>query len=161
VSNHDDPFREASLSVDAWGHLTYIDSSGRKFESVEPVRAFPLSDPDHWVALVDKTGHELALFEDLDATPFAFRQILTEELQRREFVPKVNRILQVRGEVPSCIWVVETDRGRAEIPISEEDQVRRLGTNGVLIIDDRGLHYLIPDSKRLDAASRRHLEQFV
>ena len=48
-----------ALHHDAWGRLVFTDAAGRQHVGVEPVRAFPLSDPACGVALLDAEGHEL------------------------------------------------------------------------------------------------------
>jgi hypothetical protein len=151
---------ELELAYDAWGRLVLIDGAGQRHVGVEPVRAFPLSDPDHWISIVDSDGRELAMVKDLAALSEQTRALLLQELSRREFVPVILRVVRIRGEMPRARWEVETDRGPAEFTVAEEDQVRRLGPNRLLVTDGRGLRYLIPDVTRLDAGSRRLLEPF-
>ncbi len=150
-----------SLSHDAWGRLVLTDGAGKRHEGVEPLRAFPLSEPARWVAILDANGHELAFVENLHSLSAETRSMLEAELARREFVPNIARVVQIRGETPTCRWTVETDRGRVEFVVAEDDHVRRMGGGRVLVIDSRGMRYLIPDITRLDAASQRALEPFV
>src|SRR5688572_14012616 len=75
------------LSHDAWGRLVLIDSDGNRHADVRPIRLFPHSDPDHWFALCDESGRELALVEDPAALPAAQRDMIVQELKRREFLP--------------------------------------------------------------------------
>ena len=99
------------LTHDSWGRLVLIDSSGRRHSGVEPVRAFPIADPQHWISICDAEGRELVLVEDLAKIPQPVRQVLEDELARREFVPHVRRIVKVSTDVEPSEWDVETDRG--------------------------------------------------
>jgi hypothetical protein len=149
------------LSLDAWGHLVLIDGEGRRFVGVEPVRAFPHTDPRHGVALCDAEGHEIVWVEDLADLPAATRGILEEALARREFSPVVTRIVSVSSETTPSEWNIQTDRGGTCFTLDNEEDVRRLDNNRVLITDSRGIRYQIPDTQSLDSASRRLLERYL
>jgi hypothetical protein len=150
-----------SLSHDPWGRLVFTDAGGTQHVGVETIRAFPLGDPAHWISIVDATGHELVLIESLDGLADDTRALLREELARREFLPIITRIVQIKGEVPHSRWTVETDRGLVEFNVSEDDHTRKLGPDRLLIIDERGMRYLIADIARLDTPSRRAIEPYV
>ncbi len=155
------PHSAFGLSHDAWGRLILIDAEGRRHVGVEPVRAFPLTDPGHWISFVDEHGHEVAQVEDLASLRPAVRRLLEEELARREFLPAIRRILRITGETLPCEWDVETDRGPTRFTVESQDQVRRLGADRVLIADSRGLRYQIREIHTLDPSSRRLLERFL
>jgi len=149
------------LSLDAWGRLVLIDAEGLRHVGVEPVRAFPLTDPSHWISLCDAQGREILQVPSLEVLPPAVRQILEAELTAREFTPVIERIVRVSGEISPSDWDVETDRGVTRFTLDNEDDVRRISPTRVLITDARKLRYQIPDIRTLDAASRRTLERFL
>jgi hypothetical protein len=149
------------LSLDAWGRLVLIDAEGLRTVGVEPVRAFPVSDPTRGVSLCNPEGRELVWIEDLADLPAATRAVLEEELARREFSPVIQRIVAVSSETTPCDWDVWTDRGETRFTLSAEEDVRRLGEHRVLITDGRGIRYQVPDTRALDTASRRLLERYL
>jgi hypothetical protein len=149
------------LRRDPRGRLVLIDEFGQSHEGVDPVRAFPISDPTRWVSLCDPSGRELALVDSVDALPSELRRVLLDELARREFLPVIERIIRVGGDTIPAVWEVETDRGPTKFTLDGEDGIRRIGGGRALIVDDRGLRYLVPDTKALDLASRRILERFL
>jgi hypothetical protein len=153
--------RPFHLHHDAWGRLVLTEADGRVYAGVEPVRAFPVSDPAHGIAVVDAEGHEVVWIDDLDALPAAVRAVLEEEFRRREFVPVLRRVVRVSAPVEPSEWEVETDRGPARFTLNSEDDVRRLGEHRALVIDAHGVRYLIPDLRTLDAASRHALERYL
>jgi len=152
---------EFDLANEAWGRLVRIDSQGMRHEGVEPVRAFPLSDPERWVAICDAMGAELAFIEDLKQLSPAVREVLDEALARRDFVPVVERIVRVAVDADPSEWEVITDRGITRFLLTSDDGLRRLGPFEAMLIDTHGTRYLIPDIRRLDSASRRLLERFL
>jgi hypothetical protein len=155
--------REAAfgLSLDAWGRLVLINHEGERYVGVEPVRAFPISDPRRWISLCDNHGREVLCIESLDDLAPPIRQLIEEELAQREFVPVIKRIVRVSGETAPSDWDVETDRGSTHFTLDNVDDIRRLGAHRVLITDSQKLRYQIPDPRLLDAASRRVLDRFL
>jgi hypothetical protein len=152
------PFR---LHHDAWGRLVLTEADGRAYVGVEPVRAFPVSEPAHGISILDAEGHELVWIDDPEALPAGVRAVLEEELGRREFVPVLRRVVRVSAPVDPSEWEVETDRGPARFTLNSEDDVRRLGEHRALVIDAHGIRYLIPDLRTLDTASRQTLERYL
>jgi len=149
-----------TLHLDEWGRLVLTDE-GRRQVGVEAVRGFPISDPGHGIALVDADGRERAWIESLDQLPEAERQLLEQELARREFIPVLRRVLRVSGVAEPTVWNAETDRGRVEFTVNNEDDVRRLNAKQALIVDSHGIRYLIPDTGALDATTRGILERYL
>ncbi|MEO6809917.1 MAG: DUF1854 domain-containing protein [Isosphaeraceae bacterium] len=149
------------LSLDPWGRLVLIDAEGRRYVGVEPVRAFPITDPGHWISILNAEGGEILCIENLAELSPATRQILEQELGRREFVPLIQKIERVSGDSLPSDWTVLTDRGRTRFTLDSDDHIRKLGDGRVLITDPRGLRFQITDTRALDAHSRRLLERFL
>lgn len=143
------------------GLLTVIDSAGRRHENVEPIRAFPISDPEHWISLCDPTGREVAQVSDLNQLPSDQRELLQAELTRREFVPVIHRIESISSLAEPCEWFVETDRGPTSFVLNSDEHVRKLGPDKALILDSHGLRYLVPDANQLDSHSRKLLARYL
>jgi hypothetical protein len=128
---------------------------------VVAVRAFPFSCPRQGVALCDLQGREVVWLEDLDSLADGVRQVIEEELARREFVPVIRRICRIHPRIEPSEWEVETDRGRACFVLHTGDEVRRLDERRAMVIDAHGIRYLINDVAGLDAASRHLLERYL
>lgn len=149
------------LHHDTWGRLVLTDADGRQHTGVELVRAFPLSSPRCGVSLTDGDGRELVWIDNLDALPTGLRQQVEEHLARREFVPVIQRVRSISAAVEPSDWEVETDRGRTRFLLNSEDDVYQLSDHAALVTDAHGIRYLIPDTRKLDLASRRLLERFL
>ena len=61
------PLRPRRLQHDPWGQLLMETDDGQKFSAVVPVRAFPVSDPDHWISICDGHGQEILSIDDIRA----------------------------------------------------------------------------------------------
>ena len=157
-----DPIATAAfdLQYDAFDHLVFVDPAGQRHVGVEPMRAFPISAPDQWIVICDAHGRELICLENQESLPEQLRQLLKEELRKRDFIPHILRIHSATGNNPSQ-WNVQTDRGRKTFLLKSDDDLRRLGSKRALLIDAYGIRYLIPDTRKLDGASRRMLERYL
>jgi hypothetical protein len=149
------------LAQDAWGQLVFTDAQGRRHEGVTPVRAFPITDPGHYVSICDGRGAELGICEDLAKLPAGVRDLIEADLARRDFIPAIERIVYITSGLSTTEWTVETDRGTTTFLVDGEENVRRLGRQQATITDTHRMRYLIRDVRALDAASRRFLERFL
>lgn len=150
-----------SLFRDSLGRLVLCDREGREHIDVKPIRIFPISDPEHWVSICDAEANEVICIEDLNQLSGQVRQILLEELGVREFLPIIKKIFGISSRFEPSEWQVETDRGETCFILNDEDDIHRLSTYRILIIDAHRIRYLIPDMRRLDSASRRLLAHYI
>lgn len=143
------------------GKLVYTDQDGNTFESVVPVRAFPISAPTEAIAIVTADGHELVWIEEFGELSEATRHLLLDELASREFMPQISRLHHVSSFATPSTWSVDTDRGPTTFVLKGEDDIRRLNSSTLLIADSNGIHFLIRDLHKLDATSRKLLDRFL
>ncbi|HVW65316.1 MAG TPA: DUF1854 domain-containing protein [Nitrosospira sp.] len=149
------------LSRDPFGRLVFTGPNGEVQEGIVPVRAFPITAPEHAIALVDQHGHELAWIEQLSGLPDELRIIIEAELASREFVPEILRIRSASSFITPSIWQVETDRGETSFILKGEEDIRRLTPAELLITDSHGVYYLLRDRFALDHQSRKILDRFL
>jgi len=148
------------LHRDASGHLVVASSDGSPHVRITPVRTFPISDPERWIALINHDGKEIATIADLADLPAETADLVRQELAEREFLPRVERIVHVRTNKEPHEWDVITDRGRVQFLLRDED-IRRLGPTRAILVDMHGVRYFVADSRQLDAKSRRILTQYL
>ena len=149
------------LHRDTFGRLTLIDSEGTAHAGVTTVRAFPISSPEDGIAIVDPYGHELAWIDRVDDLPAELRALVEGELASREFMPIISRIVDVSGHATPNTWKFVTNHGDTQFVLKGEEDIRRLGIQGLLIADSHGIHFLIRDRYALDAHSRKILDRFL
>jgi hypothetical protein len=150
------------LRRDAHGRLLLTLADGSEHTGVVPVRAFPIAAPGEGLSLLGQDGHERLWVERLADLPAALRTLIEEELAVREFAPEITRIVSVSGFATPSVWQIETDRGRTELTLKAEEDIRRLaGRTRLLIASAEGVQYRIADTGALDRHSRRLLERFL
>jgi hypothetical protein len=148
------------LTRNAAGRLVLTEQTGRVHEGVEPVRAFPLSDTDRLISILDSHGRELTCVVDLTDLADETAAILRQELTEREFLPRIERIVHVKRHKEPHEWDVVTDRGRVQFLLRDDD-IRRLGPTKAILVDAHGVRFYIPDSREMDPKSRRILSQYL
>ncbi len=149
------------LQRNSFGQLVFTSANGDSHVGVEPARAFPITTPSEHISILSSEGQELAWISKLDELPTDTRQLLEEALQSREFMPEIKRVTAVSGYATPCTWQVETDRGATSLILNSEEDIRRLTSPALLILDSRGIQFLIRDRSSLDDTSRRILDRFL
>lgn len=155
----DEPF---VLERNIYGKLVLTSPQGERFEGVAPVRAFPVQSPEDGIALVSQEGRELAWIDHLAQVPEPAKSLIQEELATREFMPVIEKIVSVTSFSTPCTWKVETDRGQTEFVLRGDEDIRRIGADGALLVaDSHGIQFLIRDHMALGASSRKILDRFL
>jgi hypothetical protein len=149
------------LHRNAFGRLVFTGPDGCRHEDVAPARAFPITSPREGIGLLSRDGRELAWIPDLAELPDETLRLVEEELAEGEFMPEILRVRRVSGFATPSTWQVETDRGETSLVLKAEEDIRRLSAPTLLVIDSRGIQFLIRDPGALDAASRKILDRFL
>jgi hypothetical protein len=150
-----------TLRRDTFGRLNFTAADGTVHEGVSPVRAFPIQAPDEGLALVNTDGKEVAWIDSVDDLPPETAALVREELAGREFMPEISRIVDVTSFATPCTWTVETNRGPTEFVLRGEEDIRRIGTEALLVSDTHGIQFLIRNQYELDKHSKKILDRFL
>ncbi|NLI00973.1 MAG: DUF1854 domain-containing protein [Chthonomonadales bacterium] len=145
------------------GGLTRLTIEGdRSWTRANPARAFPVSDPDHYIGFLDGAGKDIGILKDPTQLDEESQRILAEDLEMRYFVPVVTKVNKVKVEFGAVYWTVETTRGPREVIVRNlRDNLQELSATRVLVTDVDGNRIEFPDVNALDAESQgvilRHL----
>jgi hypothetical protein len=149
------------LTRNAFGRLVLTTPEGEVFESVVPVRAFPIQSPEDGIGLVHTDGHEVAWIDRLSELPDPIQQLIREELETREFMPEILNIDSVTSFSTPCTWQVQTNRGDTRFVLRGGEDIRRVGPTILLVTDSHGIQFLIRDRSNLNKESRKILDRFL
>jgi hypothetical protein len=104
----------------------------------------------------------VAWLDRLDAVDEPERSLIADELATREFMPVILEIVSVTSFSTPCTWKVETDRGTTEFVLRGDEDIRRVGTEGSLLVaDSHGIQFLVRDHRTLNPHSRKILDRFL
>jgi hypothetical protein len=142
------------------GRLQVLGQGDDDWREVSLARLFPLTEPEKWVAVLDKDGKEIGVLEDFKGMPHESLLLVREHLERRYLVPEILHITSCRTRSDLVEWNVETNRGDITILTRNlRDNVQRPFPNRLALTDVEGNRYDIPDIEALDPISRRLLEE--
>ncbi len=154
-----DPRRVKLYRVSSWAVNLTIDD--RTYPRVRIVRAAPLSDPDHYIAILTEHGDGICVIRDPVELDEASRQIAQEESQARYLIAVVERIHALRHQSGGAHFEVETDRGRRTFVAKDgAESIRSFGPR-LLLVDVDGNRFEIPDVNALDSRSARLLRSVL
>lgn len=126
----------------------------RSYLRVAVARAFPLSDPDHYIGLRDGADKDIGMLPALDGLDPESRAIAEEELHRRYFLPKIQRVNDIKDEFGFTTFEVETDKGPRTFVVRHlREAVQTLGPTRLLVTDMDGNRWEFPDVRQLDEKS--------
>ena len=151
-----------TLQRNSFGRLILTTADGQRHEGVVPVRAFPIQSPEVGISIVNTDGEEVGWVEALTELSQPEQTLISEELSGREFMPVLQEILAVTSFSTPCTWTVQTDRGQTEFVLRGDEDIRRIGTEGgLLIADNHGIQYLVRDQYALNSHSKKILDRFL
>ncbi len=132
----------------------------RSVVHVKIARAFPVSDPDHYIGIRDEDDKDIGMVVDPSRLESRTRKIVEEEIHKRYFVPVITRIHSVKEEYGVGHWIVETDRGPREFVVrGMRDSIWEVGESRLIVIDVDNNRYDIPNYTELDYRSYRMIEE--
>lgn len=150
-----------TLYRDTFGVLKLrLPESGEEI-AVRPTRAFPLSEPEGFVALLDRDGNEVMLIEDMGMLPPGSRDLLRQELEKSYFLPQVLRVREITDEFGIQRWEVETDRGPRQFEVRGREEARWVRPGHLILRDVDGNRYEIRRFEDLDLPSRLNVETYL
>ena len=148
------------LTTDGSGRVRLTLDSDRSYLEVTAVRAFPFSDRERYIGLLDANAANkmVGLIDDPGKLDASSRRILTDALADHYFMPTITRICTMKEQYGAAYFDVETDRGRRHfVSKGLRDGTRDLGNGELLIPDVDGNRYRIADWRQLDPQSRKYL----
>ncbi len=129
-----------------------------EWENVTAKRAFPYSDPRHYVVL-EHEGDEIGIVEDVEALDEGSRDVLRDALRKRYHIPDIRRILAVEDAHNAVRWKVDTSAGPRDLLVRGRHNFRKLRSGDLVIIDVDGNRFRIPSGQDLDKQSQRLLDE--
>ena len=142
------------------GLTAHIPGRDEAAEKVGVARCFPWSLEEEYISVRDSDGRELILLKTLDGLDAETVALIEQELRERFFVPKIHQVVNHSAEFGIISITAETDRGQVDFQIRDREDVRLLPGSRAVFRDVDGNVYEVPDLTALDAASRKHLEQY-
>lgn len=125
-------------------------------------RLMPLSNPDEYISLAADEDTEIGIVVNpSDLAPESLK-ILREELDKRYFTPRIQKIHRVKEQFGIHEWEVETERGRITFSVRGLNQnIKQVAPARLFVTDVRGNRYDIPDYRELDDQSYQQIQRHL
>ena len=137
------------------------DGEEKTYNAVQIKRAFPFEKEDEFIVIADGDGKDLGFYRRLSDLPDEQRALLLEELARRYFMPKIQKVLKAADRFGFSYWKVETNVGTLEFSMQDTyKSILYLG-NRMILTDADGNRYEIGDVKALDRSSLKKIEMYL
>ena len=134
----------------------------RCYLDVRAAYCFPLGLHGRYVALFEGLTGEIGVLPDPRELDPESQQVLEEIVERRYFIPIIERVKWVREEYGVVYWSVETDRGpRDFVCRGLRDAVAEVSESRLLITDVDGNRFEIPDYTCLGRAVQVMLDRVL
>lgn len=146
--------------------LDYTDKEGKvwHYDRVGVYRTFPMSNPDIFISIreSDEKAREIAVVKDLKELCEEQAAILREQLDLRYFIPKIERIIDIKSEHGYAYFDVVTDFGQCRFTIHMSGSgVVYLSNVRIMITDIDGNRFEITDVTKLSAGEIKKLDLFL
>lgn len=144
--------------------VTQPDGTVENFERIIPIRAFPITEPNEFIAIrePDKKdkghGEEIGMIRHITDVDEEAQALINEELDRRYFTPAITRIYSMKDKFGYSYWDIETTSGKMTIMMSA---VRSVEDGRVFVFDIEGNCFSIEDVEKLDKLSLRKIETYL
>ena len=136
---------------------------GTLLSPLEPRCLFPLSNPEHYISLLEDGKKEVALIRDLSALDADSIAAIHDCLGEYYLIPKILHVLSVKDQYGSLVWVTETDRGPVTFRIKDRHNDIKFFSdrNRLLVRDSNDNRYEIPNTEALDAKTHHLLFPYI
>ena len=148
--------------------LTLEDGTVETYERTVILRAFPMSDADHYISVREVSPHksdrgkEVGMIVDLHTFDEESVSLINEELDRRYFFPVIEKIYSIKEKFGYYYWDIETNAGRSTVILNDPfNRIKTLETGVVQMTSVDGIQMIIPDPKKLDPASYKKIEIYI
>lgn len=148
------------------GYL-YLDYQGNSYEEISLTRLQPFYCLDTYISVSFRNNEEewieIGVIKDLKEMNDEQRQLCTEYLNFRYYIPIITKIYSIKDNRMGYLFVdAETTAGHKKIAVNDWWTNFRINTSGILTVTDSdGNKYQIPDLDKIDRKSYRKLELFV
>ena len=139
-----------------------LDGGETSYEKVILVRNFPFQYTREYITVLDKNAKEIGIIKTLSDFDEKTQDILSKELERRYYMPKIKEILRMKEKMGFTNWTVDTDFGKITFSVRDAyKNIVKLEGGRCIITDVDGNRYEIPSLSALDKKSLKRIELII
>lgn len=132
------------------------------FSRVYLRRAFPAAEPYRYISVAGRDEREVGMIPDISEFPESQRTLLRDELDRMYFMPKIQKVEDVRDRFGRTTFRVLTDIGGLSFTVQDVYRnMFRLPDGRLILTDIDGNRFEITDPAALDKKSHKKIELYI
>ena len=144
------------------GGFVSLEQDDTIHERVLFFRTFPFTAPDKYLSVrrEDDNNREIGIIADLQDFEEDTRVMIEEQLNLRYFMPKIQRIYEIKEQYGYSYWYVLTDKGECRFTV-DQNGVAKLSDTRLLISDIDGNRFELPNVTMLSAKELRMVDLYM
>jgi len=146
------------------GGFLKIEHDGKVYPRVVCCACFAHSSPNEFISLREDSasGEEIGIIKNLNGLMPESKQIVTEMLQKRVFMPKIEKFNSVKTENGFAYFDCITNKGHIKFAISITSyDILRISDVRVILKDVDGNRFEIEDISELSVKEQRMIAEHV
>ena len=134
----------------------------KEYDRIFLHRTFPFEMPDNYISVQNSDSDEIGMIRALSDFDNKTQEILSGELQRKYYTPKITKILSLKETRGYSYWKVLSDAGEITFTLQDTQRsISKVGADRAFITDICGSRYEIPSLENFDKKSMRKLEIYL
>jgi hypothetical protein len=126
------------------------------------VWAFPFTERRHWIGFRDPDDNSIGMVKDSHDLDGESRAVLMRNLERRYFVPRIQRVNRAKEEFGLLTLDVETDRGPIVFTVNNpRENIHWIGPTRILFVDAEENRFEVRNHDELDSRSQALLSNVI
>lgn len=146
------------------GGFAALDFNGTHYDRIYVYCTFPLTDMEQYISIreANDKAKEIGIIEKLIDLDKEQADILKEQLAMRYYMPKIQKLLDIKDEYGYAYFEVLTDFGSCRFTIHmNSGSVVPITETRIIITDLDGNRYEIPDIRKLTSSELKKLDLFL
>lgn len=131
---------------------------GRAFLSL----AFPFKTETEFISVQNEEKEEIGMITSLSDFEESQRCLLSSELKKKYFSPKIQKIVKITDYLGSTFWDCQTDHGFLKFTVRDPHRsIIRIGEERAFVVDVDGCRWEIESLSALDKKSHAKIELYL
>lgn len=147
------------------GGFLSLDYDNKNWDRVQIVRTFPFSDKNSFLSVREytETAKEIGIIRDLyEDFPKETAALIEKALNKRYFMPVIEKIYSIKERSGYIYFQVETEKGRQQFTIrNNNNSIIPFTESRLFITDIDNNRYEIPDTSKLNPKELTKLDLYL
>ncbi len=153
--------QNAVFTKTAGGFVT-LQYDGKEYSRVLFFRTFPFSGGNEYLSVrqEDENNREIGIIARLEDFDEETVQAVEHQLNLRYFMPKIQRIFEIKEQYGYSYWYVDTDKGECRFTV-DQNGVAKLSSTRLILSDVDGNRFELPDVTKLSPKELRMVDLYM